>query len=133
MMSRLWAALAASLLAGCAAGAPRGVESATCPPGSYAQASIDRWFQLSWSTMPGPTGPVVAGYVDNQWKQEAERMRLAVERLGAAGQVVGCSEVWVLGSVPAFYRGFFTAAVPDATAQYRVRILSFEWKGRGGS
>jgi hypothetical protein len=75
----------------------------------------------------------VAGYVDNQWKWEAERMRLAIERLDASGQVVGCSEVWVLGSVPAFYRAYFTAAVPDANAQYWVRILSFEWKARGGS
>jgi len=132
-MNRLAIALAAPLLAGCAVGAPRGVESATCPPGSYAQESVDRWFQLTWSTLQSPTGPTLAGYVNNQWKQDAERMRLAVERLDATGQVVGCSEVWVLGSVPAFNRAYFTAAVPDANAQYRVRILSFDWKSRGGS
>ena len=125
--------ITASLLAGCATGAPGAREwTATCPPPNFATESLDRWFRLSWSLAQGRSGPQLEGYVDNQWKQGADKMRLVVERLDASGRVVGCSEVWV-GMVPAYSRTFFLAAVPDANAQYRVRVLSFDWQKIGAA
>jgi hypothetical protein len=125
--------ITASLLAGCATGAPGAREwTAACPPPNFATESLDRWFRLGWSLAQGRSGPQLEGYVDNQWKQGADKMRLVVERLDASGRVVGCSEVWV-GMVPAYSRTFFLAAVPDANAQYRVRVLSFDWQKIGAA
>ena len=47
------------------------------------------------------------------------------------GQVAGSSAVWVLGTVPMGNRAYFRASVGEAPA-YRVRVLSFDWTGRGG-
>ena len=64
--------------------------------------------------------------------RHAERMRLVVEALDGAGKVTASATVWVLGGVPMGGRGYFGASVPEAPA-YRVRVLSFDWTGRGGS
>ena len=73
------------------------------------------------------------GYIYNEAGIGAERMLLAVERLDASGQVAGCSTVWVPGAVPADQRAYFAALVPDASARYQVRILSFSWASKGGA
>lgn len=56
----------------------------------------------------------------------ADYMRLSIDRLDAAGQIVGTSTVSVLGGVPAGNRAYFSAGVEPA-ASYRVQILTFEW------
>ncbi len=125
--------VAAFLVAGCTTGAPGpNAWQPSCPPGSYADASIDGWFHVSWNIVQRRTGPALEGYVNNRWKMEAEKMRLAVERLDGSGQVVGCSELWVL-SVPPYSRAYFAASVPDSSARYQVRVLSFNWAARGAN
>jgi len=57
-------------------------------------------------------------------------MLVGVEQLNPSGQAVGCSMVWVSGTVPPEDRAYFVAAVPDASAKYRVRVLSFNWMKR---
>jgi len=96
----------------------------------YAPASLDRYFRLEWQATRGVKGPAIEGYVYNQGAQHAERMLLVIERLDGAGNVAGSSTVWVLGSVPMGNRAYFRASVPEA-ASYRVRVLSFDWAGRG--
>ncbi len=76
-------------------------------------------------------GPAVEGYVYNRAHQTAQRVRLQIQRVDAAGGVVGSSTVWVTGDVPMEARAFFSASVPEATS-YRVQVLSFDWSCQGG-
>lgn len=98
----------------------------------YAPESLDRYFRLEWQATRDKKGPAIEGYVYNQGAQNAERMRLVIEWLDGAGKLAGTSSVWVLGTVPMGSRAYFHASVPEA-ASYRVRVLSFDWTGRGGA
>ncbi|HYS15953.1 MAG TPA: hypothetical protein VET45_03440 [Candidatus Binatia bacterium] len=99
---------------------------------NYAQETLDRYFRIEFQVTPSPR-PVISGYVYNlNAGMPAERMQLSIERLDAAGQVIGSSSTWVLGGVPAGNRGYFSAAVEPAAA-YRVQVLAFDWGSRGGS
>jgi len=97
----------------------------------YAPESLDRDFRIEWQVARDAKATAIEGYIHNQGAQHAEHMRLVIERLDSAGRVTGASSVWVLGSIPMGNRAYFRARVPDA-ASYRVRILSFDWMGRGG-
>ena len=88
----------------------------------HADATVDRYFRLQWEAR----GPEIAGYVENVSDLPVDRMRLLVERLDAGGAVVGASTTWVMGTVAAHHRNYFTTRVPSAPA-YRVRILTFDW------
>jgi len=100
---------------------------------NYAQETLDRYFRIEYQVAQSASHPVVSGYVYNLHPgNPAERMQLSIEGLDAAGKVVGTSSTWVLGSVPAGNRAYFTTAVMPA-ASYRVQVLFFDWGGRGGS
>lgn len=100
---------------------------------NYAQETLDRYFRIEYQVAPSATRPVLSGYVYNlNPGTPAERMRLSIEGLDAAGQVVGTSSTWVLGNVPPGNRAYFTTPVVSA-ASYRVQVLSFDWGSRGGT
>jgi hypothetical protein len=121
------------LLAGCSGfEATSAAWHSACPTGLYASESLNRWFQLSWDVTQGHRGPQVEGYVYNTNSLTADRMILVIERLDGAGQVTDCSQTWMNGTVPSNFRSYFASPVPDAAAKYRVRVLSFDWLGRGG-
>jgi len=90
-------------------------------------------FRLEWNATTGAKGPELSGYVYNTTNRRAVRMRLGIDGLDGAGQVVGRTETWVVGSVPPNNRSYFEAKVPPAVS-YRVAILSFSWveDGDGG-
>ena len=92
----------------------------------HATATVDQYFRLQWEATPGARGPEIAGYVENVSDLPVDRMRLLVERLDASGAVMGSTTTWVMGSVAARHRNYFTTRVPSAAA-YRVRILTFDW------
>ena len=120
-MRRIWTALLAPLL----------LASTALARPNYAPGSLDYYFRLEWQVAPAARGPVLEGFVYNRSGLIADRMRLRIEHLDAAGTVVGSSTTWVLGGVPANNRAWFETLVPPA-ASYRVEILSFDWLGRGG-
>src|SRR5256886_856584 len=97
----------------------------------YAPESLERYFRLEWEVTRGRKGPGIEGYVYNQAMRTADRMRLQIERLDASGKVVGSSAVWVFGTIRVDGRAYFSASVPEAS-NYRVRVLSFDWKSDGG-
>lgn len=97
----------------------------------YAPESLERYFSLEWTVRPGSSGPTLEGYVYNKTDMQAERMQVSIERLDAAGQVVGQTTSWVLGSLPPGNRAYFQARVP-AAANYRVTVLSFNWLSKIG-
>jgi len=106
--------------------APLFLASAVIARPNYAPETIERSFLLEWTVQPGPKGPTVEGYVHNKTDVTADRMRIAIEQLDAAGNVVGQTTAWVIGGVPSGNRTFFRARVPQA-ASYRVTIQTFDW------
>jgi len=92
----------------------------------HADATVEQYFHLQWEATAGARGPEIAGYVENVSDLPVDRMRLLVERLDASGAVMGSTTTWVMGSVAARHRNYFTTRVPSAPA-YRVRILTFDW------
>jgi hypothetical protein len=124
--------VAAYFIAGCGGVSPSTAWQAECPRGSYAPQSLDAWFRTSAEVTQGRHGPQVEGYIYNNYFTGAEQMLIGVEQLSPSGQTVACATVWVTGSVPQGNRAYFVAAAPDASAKYRVRILSFNWMKTGG-
>lgn len=95
-------------------------------------ASADQAFRIEWAAEAGAKGPLISGYIyNNKVGLAADRMRLQIERLDAAGRVVGTSTTWVLGGVPPGSRAYFSALVETAAA-YRIQVLSFDWIRGGG-
>jgi hypothetical protein len=122
----------AYFLAGCGVVRPSTTWQAHCPPGSYAPQSLEQWFRTGAEVIQGRDGPQVEGYIYNNYFAGAEQMLVGVEQLSPSGQAVACATVWVTGSVPPRHSGYFVASAPDASAKYRVHILSFNWTKTGG-
>ena len=97
----------------------------------YVPETTDRYFQVEFDVTRNRKGPAVEGYVYNRGHQAAQRVRLQIERVDAAGGVVGSSTIWVLGDVPMDARAFFSTSVPEA-ASYRVHVVSYDWACQGG-
>ena len=92
-----------------------------------AQETLEPYLRIEYDIVPAAAHTTVSGYVYNQRAgYTAERMQLSIERLDAAGKVIGTSTTMVLGGVPPSSRAFFSAKVEPA-ASYRVQVLSFEW------
>jgi hypothetical protein len=97
----------------------------------YAPETLERYFRVDFDVTRNRRGPAVEGYVYNRSYQTAQRVRLEIQRVDAAGAVVGSSAVWVVGEVPMGSRAFFSASVGEA-ASYRVSVQSFDWTCQGG-
>jgi hypothetical protein len=78
--------------------------------------------------------PRLAGYVYNTWDKWAFDVRLLVEVLDDAGQVVGSRPVSVYGKVPPGGRSYWEAPLTATGASYRVTVQSADWRtfGAGG-
>jgi hypothetical protein len=98
----------------------------------WAPETLERFFRLEWEIKQARKGPVIEGYVYNMGAQNADHLRLQIDRLDNSGNVVGTSTLWVLGEVPKNNRAYFGAPVGEA-AGYRVQVLSFDWACNGGS
>jgi hypothetical protein len=96
----------------------------------YAPETIEHDFRVEWQVGHNRKGPTVDGYVYNKAMRAAEHMRLKIDQLDAAGNVVGSSTAVVLGTVPMDGRAYFSASVP-AAASYRVQPYTFDWTGGG--
>ncbi|MBI1848208.1 MAG: hypothetical protein HY294_14005 [Candidatus Rokubacteria bacterium] len=116
--------LSIALLLVTASAAP-GTEPIVIPPG-----------YLRVEAQPATTRagrPIVEGYVHNLRGHGVIRLRLAIEQLDAAGQVVGSEPFWIPGELAPFDRAYFSASVPVAGATYRVLIVSATWVKGGGA
>ena len=98
----------------------------------YAPETIAQDFRVEWQLSQNRKGPVIDGYVYNTAMRTADRMKLKIDQLDSAGNVVGSTIAVVLGTIPNDGRAYFTAKVPPA-ASYRVQPYSFDWSGGGGA
>ena len=84
-------------------------------------------FRTEWeSRLIGGSAPAVQGYVENHSLVRVGDVRLRIDSLDAAGQVVGESFGWVIGDVPANGRAFFVIRVTVPGATYRVSVESYD-------
>lgn len=93
--------------------------------------TTERYFRVEFEVTHNRKGSAVEGYLYNDARQTAQRVRLQIQRVDASGGVVGSSAIWVNGDVPMGSRAFFSASVADA-ASYRVQVLSYDWSCSGG-
>jgi len=119
---RVVAGLAGALLI--AAAAPASAQT-------HAPQSLERYFRIEWQPTRDRNGSGIEGYVYNTSSQTTQRIRLRIDRLDGAGNVVGNSTIWLLGDLSMGSRTYFSSSVPDAVA-YRVHVLSFDLSCEGG-
>lgn len=70
--------------------------------------------------------PAIEGYVHNDSDYRLGNVRLRVELLDAASQVVGETHVWVYGVINARDRAYFSFPIPPKGETYRMTVESFD-------
>ena len=98
---------------------------------NFAIQGIERYLRLEWEASQGRRGPVLTGYVHNIYGHSADRVRLLVEGLDGAGQVISTTHTQVVGSISPGARGYFEVPAPQGASSYRLRLISFDPVGRG--
>lgn len=91
----------------------------------------ERYFTVEARVGSGRRGPVAEGYVYNRYDFHADRVRLAVTPVDAAGKPLGSVTAYV-GEVPPRSRTYFQAPVPPGSAGVTASVASFDWVPRGG-
>ncbi len=92
-----------------------------------------QYFRLDWQAGERRGAPVVQGHIFNDAGFAASSIRLLVESLDAAGNVVDQQVAW-LGTpeLTPGTRAFFEVPLERAAASYRVSVFAFDWLQRGG-
>jgi len=85
----------------------------------------EQHFNVTWDTTQHHGRTVVEGYVNNVSPYSVGSVRVLVDSLDAAGQVVNQRVAWVPGDLNGGGRLFFTVPVVPA-ASYRVRVFSYD-------
>lgn len=90
--------------------------------------------RVEWSAREDRRGrPIVSGYIYNERPGSyATGVRLRVEALDAAGQIVDSTTGYVIGDVPPSNRSYFEVKAPAKAASLRVTVQSYSWRGYGG-
>src|SRR5213594_599635 len=99
---------------------------------SFGTSPDDRTFQVTWNAATTRGGqPAIEGYVANKTGYSYRFIVLAVDGTDAAGRPLPTTTFYVNGEVSAGDRIYFKNAVPQAAANYRVTVRSFERFGGG--
>ncbi|HEU4371211.1 MAG TPA: FxLYD domain-containing protein [Methylomirabilota bacterium] len=95
-------------------------------------AGWERIFTVSWQPGQYRGQPVVEGYVTNVSPNETMQIRILVESLDGAGQVIAQRIAWVPGHLGGGGRLFFQVPAAPSPA-YRVRVFSYDRAERDGN
>src|SRR5213592_3215359 len=99
---------------------------------SFGTSPDDRTFQVTWNAATTRGGqPAIEGYVANKTGYSYRFIVLAVDGTDAAGRPLPTTTFYVNGEVSAGDRIYFKNAVPQAGANYRVTVRSYERFGGG--
>jgi len=99
---------------------------------SFGTSPDDRTFQVTWNAATTRGGqPAIEGYVGNKTGYSYRFIVLAVDGTDAAGRPLPTTTFYVNGEVSAGDRIYFKNAVPQAGANYRVTVRSYERFGGG--
>ena len=91
----------------------------------------EQFFRIEWNAGERRGEPVVYGHVVNEWGMPARSVRLLVDALDPAGNVVGQKVTWVPGVLTPGTRAPFEAPAPAAAPTYRVSVFAFDWVQTG--
>lgn len=93
----------------------------------------EQYFKLDWQAGARGGSPVLEGHLFNDGGFTATHVRLLVDGVDAAGNIVDQQVVW-LGTpdVTPGTRTPFEITLARAAAGYRVSVFSFDWVQRGG-
>jgi hypothetical protein len=92
---------------------------------NFAMPDATRIFRVEWQSRPTGNGAVVDGYVFNDSGIVAERVRLLIEGLDAAGQVTSKTLTYARHTQP-YTSTYFWSRAPAAAHTYRVSVLSYD-------
>ena len=99
---------------------------------SFGTSPTDRVLQITWNATTTKRGqPAIEGYVVNQTGYSYRLIELAVDGTDSTGQPLPTTLFYVNGEVSAGDRIYFKNAVPQAGANYRVTVRSYERFGGG--
>jgi len=99
---------------------------------SFGTSPDDRTFQVTWNAATTRGGqPAIEGYVANKTGYSYRFIVLAVDGTDAAGRPLPTTTFYVNGEVSAGDRIYFKNAVPQAGANSRVTVRSYERFGGG--
>jgi hypothetical protein len=76
--------------------------------------------------MLGRRGAAISGWLYNDRHVPVTNVRVRVDVLDSAGQLVGGGEGWVYGNVPAGGRAYFFVPVSRYGAAYRVVVVTYD-------
>ena len=97
-----------------------------------AQTSLsdtDSGLRLEWDARTAQGGgTLISGYIYNDNRRPAIKVRLLAEALDGTGQVIDRSIGFVVGAVPVSGRSYWTVPLKVTGARYRVTIAFFELK-----
>ena len=87
----------------------------------------ERYFTLQWEAADRKGRPVVRGSILNDFGFTAQKIRLLVDSLDAAGGVTAQTIGYVAGQMTPGTRFYFEVPVPARATTYRVAIFQWEW------
>jgi hypothetical protein len=88
---------------------------------------------VEWAmSRDGQGHPTLQGYISNLYDVPVDNVTIRIDGIDAEGQTLSSDVTLVEGPVPGDGRTYFEVPVPDAAANYRVTIDSFE-AGAGAS
>jgi len=98
----------------------------------FGSSPDDRTFQITWNATTTRRGePAIEGYVTNQTGYSYRLIVLAVDGTDSAGGPLPTTTFYVNGEVSPRDRIYFKNAVPQAGANYRVTVRSYDRFGGG--
>ena len=92
----------------------------------------ERYFTLQWQAADTKDRPSVQGYIRNDYGFGAQKIRLLVDSLDAAGALTAQTIAYVPLELTPGSRSYFEARVPARAANYRVSVFQWEWIQAGG-
>ncbi|HEY7041193.1 MAG TPA: hypothetical protein VID28_20150 [Methylomirabilota bacterium] len=101
-------------------------------PDTARAAQPDGFFRVEWSASgAGPGQSRLAGYVYNDYREDAVNVRLRISPLDELGRP-GAATIEPVGDVVrAGGRAFFDVRVPGRAASYEVAVTSFDFSADG--
>ena len=118
--------LVVALLAGTAA---MGCATPGLTPSASVTTAVQGWehyFRLEWTPTVRPNDVAIDGYVYNAHGAPAGNVRLLVQALDTANNVVDQKLTWVPGVVPNFGRSYFEVSGLPRADHYRVTVWAFD-------
>jgi hypothetical protein len=92
----------------------------------------ERYFTLEWQAADTNGRPTVHGHIRNEFGFTANKVRLLIDSLDAAGAVTAQTLAYIPFAVTPGTGAYFEARVPARAASYRVSVFQWDWTQSGG-